>query len=46
MLSVKSGNQARALSIIGAFCSLILVIPPAFIGAASTVAGRSLGGVN
>lgn len=38
VLSVKSGNRARALSIVGAFFSLILVIPSVFIGAASTVA--------
>ena len=38
---MKSGNRARALSIVGAFFSLILVIPSVFIGAASTVAGKT-----
>ena len=40
VLSVQSGSKARALSIAGAFCSLALVVPSIFIGAASTVAGE------
>ena len=40
VLSVQSGSKARALSIAGALCSLVLVVPSILIGAASTVAGE------